>query len=173
MISTEQFLALLEEKQLLSARAVAHLLPQIAQSDQPIAAETIAKRLIKHGHLTVAQAKRVPASPGRRRRNRARQSGVAKPSAKPRPKAEEDRAWFPPLDDEPTEGGPPSDAGPRPWRTNRCPVARRSKPSRGRKLSAPRPRGKPQKLRQADAARARPSPAPNGPARPARAQPQP
>lgn len=62
MISTEQFLALLEEKELLSARTLASLREQVAQSRTPIPADAIAKRLVKHGRLTASQAKRLLAS---------------------------------------------------------------------------------------------------------------
>ena len=57
MISPERFLAILEEKELLSPRTVASLREQIAQSAEPVTAAVLAKRLIKHGRLTVSQAK--------------------------------------------------------------------------------------------------------------------
>ena len=57
MISPERFLAILEEKELLSPRTVASLREQISQSAEPVTAAVLAKRLVKHGRLTVSQAK--------------------------------------------------------------------------------------------------------------------
>ena len=59
MISPERFLALLEEKEMLSPRTVASLREQIANSAEPMTAAAFAKRLIKHGRITQAQAKRL------------------------------------------------------------------------------------------------------------------
>ena len=58
MISTERFLTLLEEKELMSPKAVASLRTRLAQA-KPVTAEAIAKHLVKHNYLTPAQAKRL------------------------------------------------------------------------------------------------------------------
>ena len=100
MISPEQFLALLEEKELLSPRTVASLREQIAQSAEPITAAALAKRLVKHGRLTPSQAKRLLAADDEK-------PSPAKSAAKPQPKAGDDLGFAPiegeQADDEPRE----------------------------------------------------------------------
>jgi outer membrane protein assembly factor BamB/TolA-binding protein len=59
MISPERFLTLLEEKDMLSPHTVASLREQIANSAEPMTTAALAKRLIKHGRITQAQAKRL------------------------------------------------------------------------------------------------------------------
>ncbi|MGB7737428.1 MAG: PQQ-binding-like beta-propeller repeat protein [Thermoguttaceae bacterium] len=87
MISPERFLALLEEKDLLSPRTVAGLREQIANSAEPITAAALAKRLIKHGRLTQSQAKRLLAE----------DSGASSQPAvaKPKPKRSDDLGFAP------------------------------------------------------------------------------
>jgi len=55
----EQFLASLEDKDLLSAALIENLRQQVGQSKKPIPAAGIAKRLVEAGHLTPALAKRL------------------------------------------------------------------------------------------------------------------
>ena len=59
MISAEQFLDLLEEKDLLPAKVLLTLRQQIDQAGKPVAATTVARELIKAGHLTPALAERL------------------------------------------------------------------------------------------------------------------
>jgi len=87
MISPERFLALLEEKDLLSPRTVAGLREQIANSAEPMTAAALAKRLIKHGRLTQSQAKRLLAEDS---------EASSKPAvAKPKPKRSDDLGFAP------------------------------------------------------------------------------
>jgi len=97
MISAEQFIAILEQKDLLPAAVVAQLRAQIERSDKPIPAETVAKRLIDKGYLTVAIAKRLlaetPSAEGPKE---------AKSEARSAASAEEDDLGLTPLpEDEP------------------------------------------------------------------------
>ena len=87
MISPERFLALLEEKDLLSPRTVASLREQIANSAEPMTAAALAKRLIKHGRLTQSQAKRLLAEE--------KESPSKSPAAKPKPKGGDDLGFAP------------------------------------------------------------------------------
>jgi outer membrane protein assembly factor BamB len=96
MISPERFLALLEQKELLSPRTVASLREQIANSAEPITAAALAKRLIKHGRLTQSQAKRLLTSD----KDEAPQPKAA--AAKPRSKAGDDLS-FAPIEGEATD----------------------------------------------------------------------
>jgi len=98
MISPERFLALLEEKDLLSPRTVASLREQIANSAEPITAAALAKRLIKHGRITQSQAKRLLA--GEEGTPPSKSAG-----AKPRPKAGDDLG-FAPTEGEAADGKP-------------------------------------------------------------------
>ncbi|MBN2579696.1 MAG: PQQ-binding-like beta-propeller repeat protein [Pirellulales bacterium] len=105
MFSAEDFLTLLEEKDLLSPETLAKLRRQIAQSGKRIPAAKVAKLLVEKGHLTPAQAKRLldagkppaekptPAAPP-----------AAKPPAAPK-RAAEDDLGLAPIDEE-TEWGP-------------------------------------------------------------------
>ncbi|MBN1395372.1 MAG: PQQ-binding-like beta-propeller repeat protein [Pirellulales bacterium] len=93
MNSTEQFISLLEERELVSARTAENLRAQVAESRKPISAEKIAKRLIKAGRLTSTQAKRLLAT---LKEEPAREAAEAKAA----PTAEEDLG-FAPIDDEP------------------------------------------------------------------------
>lgn len=95
MISTERFLSLLEEKDLLSPRTLASLREQVAQAKAPVDAVSIAKRLVKHGRLTPAQAKRLLTSDEGK-------GAASKPTAaKPAPEGEESELGFTPLEGEP------------------------------------------------------------------------
>ena len=57
MISTEQFLKRLEEREILSAKLVESLRAQVAGSEKPITAKTIAKKLVKAKKLDPQVAK--------------------------------------------------------------------------------------------------------------------
>jgi len=59
MISAEQFLKILVEKDLLSSRAVEKLLKQVEEASKPVSARRVAKRLVEKGYLTPALAKRL------------------------------------------------------------------------------------------------------------------
>src|SRR3972149_4479236 len=59
MISPEEFVALLEEKDLVSPEVVAHLRRQIARPGKPISAALIAKWLVDRGHLSRLLAQRL------------------------------------------------------------------------------------------------------------------
>jgi outer membrane protein assembly factor BamB len=84
MISAEQFIDLLENKDLLPGDLVTRLRVQITQSGKPIPAEAVARRLIEKGYLTPALVKRLLGS------------GPEKPSAAP----SEKRPAAPPPEDE-------------------------------------------------------------------------
>jgi outer membrane protein assembly factor BamB len=92
MISTERFLAILEERDLLPAGALAALWKQVAQSKKPIPAATVAKKLIDDGFLTPALAKRLLS---------AGEEEGPKPTAAQPQSADEDELGLAPLDDEP------------------------------------------------------------------------
>jgi len=92
MISTEQFLAILEEKDLLPAGTLAALWKQVAQSKKPIPAATVAKKLIDEGFLTPALAKRLLS---------AGEEEAPKPAAAKPPAADVDELGLALLDDEP------------------------------------------------------------------------
>jgi len=59
MISPEEFVALLEKKDLVSPEVVAHLRRQIARPGKPISAALIAKWLVDRGHLSRLLAQRL------------------------------------------------------------------------------------------------------------------
>ncbi len=108
MISPERFIALLEEKDLLSPRTAASLREQIANSAEPITAAALAKRLIKHGRLTQSQAKRLL--------EEGRESSSKSPAAKPRPKRGDDLGFAPTegeADDKPARARERKQAAPR------------------------------------------------------------
>lgn len=96
MKSTERFIALLEERELVSPHTAKSLLAQVAKSRKTISAESIAKRLVKHGRLTSTQAKRLLAALEETPSGPAAES---KPKAEPPPKAE-DELGFAPIDGE-------------------------------------------------------------------------
>ncbi len=99
MIDAEEFVALLETKDLVSPEVVAHLRRQIARPNNPISAALIAKWLVDHGHLSRLLAQRLL--------TRAEESVE---QTKPQPEvqfdwerqaqAEEDELGLAPLDDE-------------------------------------------------------------------------
>ena len=68
MISAENFLKLLEEKDLLPSEMVEKLRRQVAKSPKPVPATAIAKRLIEKGYLTRPLAKRLLATPAQAER---------------------------------------------------------------------------------------------------------
>ena len=59
MIAAEEFVALLEEKDLVSPEIVAHLRRQISRPQNPISAALIAKWLVDRGHLSRILAQRL------------------------------------------------------------------------------------------------------------------
>ena len=59
---TERFLGVLQERDLLPADLLEGLRRQVTQSQQPVPAEAVAKRLIEAGHLTPALAERLLAA---------------------------------------------------------------------------------------------------------------
>ena len=97
MISIERLLDLLEEKELLSARMAEDLRAQIAQATKPISAKSIAKRLIKKGHITLDQARRLLA---------ADQTPPSQPEGKPQQNDTEEELGFAPLEGESADEGP-------------------------------------------------------------------
>ena len=52
MIAAEEFVALLEAKDLLSPELLAHLRRQISRPDHPVSAALMAKWLVDRGHLS-------------------------------------------------------------------------------------------------------------------------
>lgn len=85
MISAEEFLVILEDKDILPADAVRKLRLQLVQAKQPIPATAIAKRLIEKGYLTRPLAKRLLAK---------------SPAVKPRAAEEDDDLQLAPDDNE-------------------------------------------------------------------------
>jgi len=122
MIDAEQFVALLEERDLLAPELIAHLREQIARPDSSISAALIAKWLVDRGHLTPALAQRLltRAEESTEAAGRSRQR---QPDVKKQAKAEEDDLGLAPLDDE----------------ISSLPAAEKRKP---------KPPGKPQEARQ-------------------------
>ncbi|MBN2024609.1 MAG: PQQ-binding-like beta-propeller repeat protein [Pirellulales bacterium] len=92
MISAEQFIKMLAEKDLLPSGAVRKLLKQVAQSDKPISARRVAKHLVEKGLLTPALAKRLLTHPGEEGADKAA-AAPAPPSAEP----PEEELGFAPL----------------------------------------------------------------------------
>ena len=116
MISAEEFLAVLEQKDLLPARMLESLRGQVAKSAKPIAASAVAKLLIEKGMLTPTLAQRLlgtgSASPGR-----VEERPKPKPSAGPKKAADEEDFGLLPLNDpallpfdEPAGQVPPDDS---------------------------------------------------------------
>lgn len=112
MNSTERFIALLEERELVSSRTAESLREQVAESRKPVSPESLAKRLIKHGRLTSTQAKRLldalkeegaaaekPTKTERKQKTESQPKVAAKP-------AESGSLDFAPLDDEPGKKKP-------------------------------------------------------------------
>ncbi len=105
VLGAEEFLDLLDKRDLLPAEVIAPLRKQVAQATEPIPAASLAKRLVDAGHLTPAIAKRLLAS-------RAEEDiSLAEPAPgeqiKPQPPAvslsdDLDAFELAPLDDEPT-----------------------------------------------------------------------
>jgi outer membrane protein assembly factor BamB len=108
MSSTEHFLALLEEREILSARNVANLREQVADSSKRISAESIARRLIKHGKITASQAKRLLAAAEEAAQAEAKAAKKPEQKQQPSQKSEvkevkkDQDLGFAPIDDEPT-----------------------------------------------------------------------
>ena len=111
---TERFLGVLQERDLLPADLLEGLHRQVTQSQKPVPAEAVAKRLIEAGHLTPALAERLLA---------AGSEGVSPPAAPPPkkpgdeprptpPQASDDDLQLVPVDDGP--GGRVRRAAPKP-----------------------------------------------------------
>ena len=111
---TERFLGVLQERDLLPADLLEGLRRQVTQSQEPVPAEAVAKRLIEAGHLTPALAERLLA---------AGSEGVSPPAAPPPkkpgdeprptpPQASDDDLQLVPVDDGP--GGRVRRAAPKP-----------------------------------------------------------
>ncbi len=97
MISAEQFIDLLVEKDLLPSKVIGSLRKRVAESKKPIPAASVAKLLIKKGHLTPALAKRLLA---------AGKEPADTPTPEPRktvPKSQEDDLGLAPLDEDRAE----------------------------------------------------------------------
>lgn len=103
MISSEQFVTLLEKRELLSPREAAIFRDRIATSMTPFTAESLAKQLVEHGYITASQAQRFLASDFDASANKA---GVTNMPPKPvasKPAMTDDELGLAPLDDEPTK----------------------------------------------------------------------
>jgi len=110
-ISTEAFVALLEQRDLLPLDMLGRLRQQIAAAKKPVSAATVARRLVEQGLLTRAQAKRLLAAGGEAAGGESAGAPAApsKPAAPAEgddglglePIAEEDELGLAPLDDEP------------------------------------------------------------------------
>lgn len=99
MISAEQFLAALEEKDLIPKPLIDSLRKQLAQAASPISATVLAKKLVEKGQLTPVQAKRILESP------------APAPKA-PTPAASDDDFGLAPLDEaKPLAPEPPKPLG--------------------------------------------------------------
>jgi len=118
-ISTEAFVALLEQRDLVPLDMLGKLRQQIAAAKKPVSAATVARRLVEQGLLTRAQAKRLLAVGGKAPDAPA---GRAKPAAPSKegddlglqPIAEEEELGLAPLDDEPRTKPSGAKAGTRP-----------------------------------------------------------
>lgn len=98
MKSTDRFIALLEERELVSSRTAESLRAQVTGSRKPISPESLAKRLVKHGRLTSTQAKRLLDSMKEEADEAAKKPKKEKKEKKP---AESGSLEFAPIDDEP------------------------------------------------------------------------
>jgi outer membrane protein assembly factor BamB len=98
MISAEEFLAVLEQKDLLPAKMLESLKGQVGRSARPIAADAVAKLLVEKGILTPAMARRLlstaPKTPGR-----VEQRPRPKPAAGPKKAAQDEDFGLAPLED--------------------------------------------------------------------------
>lgn len=153
--SAEEFLAVLERRDLLPAGLLEGLRRQVAQAKKPVTAAAVAKRLIEAGHLTPALAKRLLS---------AGSAEVAKgPAAPPSPQApasqeedltlaplEEEKArtksretHTPPTEETPTPPVAPPPQQPRPEdEFELAPLEEEPPAKRPRKPAVPRPAAK-------------------------------
>jgi outer membrane protein assembly factor BamB len=99
MISAEEFLAVLEQKDLLPAKVLESLKGQVRKSAKPIAAAAVAKLLIEKGLLTPALAQRL-LSAGPKPPGRVEARPKPKPSAGPKKATDDDDFGLAPLDDD-------------------------------------------------------------------------
>lgn len=111
VLGAEQFIDLLDKRDLLSAEVIAGLRKQVGQAKEPMPAASLAKRLVDAGHLTAAIAKRLLAS--RAEEDISLSEPVPKEQIKPRPAAASpsenlDNLELVPLDDEPTSKRTPA-----------------------------------------------------------------
>ncbi len=98
MISAEEFLAVLEQKDLLPAKILESLRGQVAKSAGPIAASAVAKLLIQKGLLTPALAQRL-LSAGPKSSGRVEDRPKPKSPARPKKPADDEELELLPLDD--------------------------------------------------------------------------
>jgi outer membrane protein assembly factor BamB len=110
MISIEQFLTLLENKELLSPREVAKIRERIAHAATPFTAQTLAKQLTKHGYITLSQAQRLLGVEADKATAKSAATVSSKKPAAPKPPTENDKEGIglAPLDDEPAEKPKPA-----------------------------------------------------------------
>jgi outer membrane protein assembly factor BamB/tetratricopeptide (TPR) repeat protein len=109
MISAQQLLDILEQKDLLPGELLRKLRQRVAQSEKSVAATALARQLIQLGHLTPALAERLLAT--------APAEGAGEPSAVaeekgpvPHMPAEEDELGLAPLEEETKKPGKPGAA---------------------------------------------------------------
>jgi len=143
-VSTDAFLALLAERDLLPLDMLGKLRGQIAASKKPVSAATVARRLVEQGLLTRAQAKRLLAAGGQA-------AGTSAAPPEPAPPAGEGDPRLKPLDDEDELGLAPLDDEP---------PKRASKPSSGAKTPQKGAAGTPGKSGKGAAQQPAPAPAP-------------
>jgi len=119
-ISTDAFVALLEQRDLLPLDMLGKLRQQIAAAKKPVSAATVARRLVEQGLLTRAQAKRLLAAGGETPEAPAAPSKPAAPAEEDddlglEPIAEEEEELvLAPLDDEPRKKPSGTKTGPAP-----------------------------------------------------------
>ena len=143
MISAEEFVALLEKRDLLSPELVVHLRRQVARPSSPISAALIAKWLVDRGHLSRLLAQRLLT----------RAEDSVEESAPPdamqfdwekAAESEEDELGLAPLDDEMTGAPAPRKRKPQPAeqpQQPRQPTEPRPPEGKPRRPAAPAPGG--------------------------------
>ncbi len=136
MSSTEKFLDILAERDLLPEKLLANLRQQVAKAPKPIRPEALAKRLIDAGHLTPALAKRLLAA-----LPQAEAEPEATPSDAASAQADEDDLGLVPLEDEaPKRSGPAPNAAKKPAQQ---PAQQPAKQAAKKSPQAPGPSAKP------------------------------
>ncbi len=97
-ITTDAFIDLLEQRDLLEAGMIKRLRRQIAEAPKPVSAVALARRLVEQGHLTRAQARRLLAAGGGAASQPSEPAKPA-PSATPPAADREEDLGLAPLDD--------------------------------------------------------------------------